>query len=76
MRSIHPLRQYVGAQIKQARRARGLTVYALSKRTGISTTHLYGIEDGHASPSLAVLDKLFSELGLYMEVMSYDDTGN
>lgn len=56
--------------IKTARAERRLSVYALSKQTGISTSHLYAIEAGKKSPSLDVLEKILRRLGLRLEVVA------
>ena len=59
----------IGEAIKSARYKRGLTVYGLSKRTGVSTSHLYAIEDGRKSPSMEILTKILPPLGLKLEVV-------
>ncbi len=58
----------LAAVIREARLKRGLTVYGLSKLSGVSCTHLYAIEAGKKSPSLEVLQKVMSALGLRLEV--------
>ena len=59
----------IGDAIRSARCERGLTVYALAKRTGVSTSHLYAIEDGKKSPSMEFLAKVLPPLGLRLEVV-------
>lgn len=56
--------------IKSTRLSRSMSVYALSKTTGVSTSHLYAIESRKKSPSLEVLEKILPPLGLRLEVVA------
>lgn len=58
----------VGNEVRNARIANGLTVYALAKRLGVSTSHLYAIECGEKNPSLEMLEKMLRILGRKLEV--------
>ena len=50
--------------IKLARENQGLTVYALAKMAGLSSTHCYAIEAGEKTPTLKSLLKILAVLGL------------
>lgn len=56
--------------IRAARERKGLTVYALAKRSGLSCQHCYAIESGDKSPSLDALAKLLNVLDLDLTVKS------
>lgn len=60
----------IAGVIKSTRQSRSMSVYALSKITGVSTSHLYAIESRKKSPSLEVLEKILSPLGLRLVVVS------
>lgn len=52
----------IGAQLRQAREKKGLTLVELGKISGVSYTHISEIERGKTSPSLKTLDKLADAL--------------
>lgn len=60
----------IPSTIRTARKAKGLSVYALAKRSGLSSTHCYAIESGDKSPSLDALAKLLNVLDLDLTVKS------
>lgn len=47
--------QSLGGEVRQLRKARGLTLKALSRQAGISLSHLSAIERGASKPSVDVL---------------------
>jgi tetratricopeptide (TPR) repeat protein/DNA-binding XRE family transcriptional regulator len=55
----------LGQYIKEYRSRRGLSLERLASRAGISKTYLWGLEHGkHDNPSIDVLDRLASALGV------------
>jgi transcriptional regulator with XRE-family HTH domain len=54
----------LGARIREERRAAGLTVRALAARVGVSFSLISQIELGRATPSVATLWSIATELGL------------
>lgn len=48
----------IGAQLRQVREKKGLTLVELGKLSGVSYTHISEIERGKTSPSLKTLEKL------------------
>lgn len=52
----------LGAEVRQLRKARGLTLSQLSEASGISVSHLSGIERSAKRPSLDVLEQLATAL--------------
>ncbi|MBN9076461.1 MAG: cupin domain-containing protein [Rhizobiales bacterium] len=60
---------YLGAKLKLARLARGLSLRELSTKAGITEGHLSKIENNRAHPSLASLHQLAGVLGLNMSAL-------
>ena len=52
----------LGSEVRQVRKARGMTLKALSKATGVSVSHLSAVERGAANPSLDIVYKLADAL--------------
>ena len=52
----------MGAEMRQLRKARGLTLKELGAQSGISLSHVSAIERGVTSPSIEVLDALADAL--------------
>ncbi|MEM0948054.1 MAG: helix-turn-helix domain-containing protein [Pseudomonadota bacterium] len=52
----------LGAEVRQLRKARGLTLKQLSGRAGVSRSHLSAIERGASNPSVEVLGALANGL--------------
>lgn len=57
-------RHHLGAKLRLARRTRGLTLRQLASRTGCSESLLSKLENGRASPSLALIHRLTLALGI------------
>jgi len=57
-------RSELGETIRQNRVMRGLTLQALSKMSGVSSSHLGRIERGERFPSARILRKIAKPLGL------------
>lgn len=52
-------------RITEIRKARGLSVYALAKRSGVTQSYLWRLEHGDRdNPSIAVLQKIADALGV------------
>lgn len=54
----------MGAQLREARRQRGLDQAALARRAGTTQTYVSRIERGDVSPSLRTLARLLHAMGL------------
>jgi len=54
----------IAAEIKQARKTRGLTLDTVSKGTGLSVSYLSDIERGRTVPSVKTLRRLCAYHGL------------
>lgn len=65
----------LGEAVRQARKARGLTVTALAKRVGCSVGLLSQIENGKVSPSLKTLFGIASALGVPVSSFLDDSAG-
>ncbi len=52
----------LGSEVRQVRKARGMTLKSLSKATGVSVSHLSAVERGAANPSLDIVYKLAEAL--------------
>jgi transcriptional regulator with XRE-family HTH domain len=60
------LEQEIGKKIGAVRRAKGLTLEELGKRTGLSASFLSQVERGLCSISLTSLHKIATELGIQL----------
>ena len=54
----------VGSEVRQLRKARGLTLKALSQASEISLSHLSAIERGASNPSVDMLNTIAETLGV------------
>ncbi|MGB3222864.1 MAG: helix-turn-helix domain-containing protein [Desulforhopalus sp.] len=54
----------IGAKVRQIRKGFGITLDALTMRTGLSTGYLSKIERGVSSPPIATLSRIASVLGI------------
>lgn len=62
-------------KIRKLRTAKGLTIYKLSKETGITQNHISDLECGRRNPSLETLKRLIVPLGISLsELFSEDET--
>lgn len=60
----HTLTPEVAASLRAARRRQGRTVQQVARQVGISTSHVYGLEQGRRAPSKAVARALWVALEL------------
>jgi transcriptional regulator with XRE-family HTH domain len=65
----------VGADIREARKARGLTLQQLSSATNLSVGHLSEIERGLASPSVIALHDIAGAIGITVGWLFRNDEG-
>ncbi|MEM7320786.1 MAG: cupin domain-containing protein [Pseudomonadota bacterium] len=54
----------LGSEVRQVRKARGMTLKGLSKTTGISVSHLSAVERGTTNPSLDIVHRIAAALGI------------
>ncbi len=55
--------------VKEIRKEQHLTLEKLSKRSGVSTTHINDIEKGEKGPSLEIMVKLAKALNTSIELL-------
>ena len=67
--------QALGSRIRAERRAAGMTVRGLASRTGLSPSLISQVERGRATPSVATLWSIATELGLSVADLFNDDAG-
>jgi transcriptional regulator with XRE-family HTH domain len=60
-------RKRVGINVQQLRRARELTQEELAHRADVHQTYLSGVEGGKRNPSVLVLDRIATALGVDIE---------
>jgi integrase/recombinase XerD len=53
-----PPERYIGERVREARRARGVSVTELAKELGVSAPYVYQLESGWSKPSREVVEKL------------------
>ena len=58
----------IGIRLYELREAKGLTQDALGKRVGLAPTRISRVENGHVSPSLAVLERWAKALDVELSV--------
>lgn len=59
----------IAKRLKNARKAKDLSVYKLSQLSGVSETHIRDLERGDRNPSFDTLDRLAKPLGLSLSDM-------
>jgi transcriptional regulator with XRE-family HTH domain len=65
--------QALGSRIRAERRAAGMTVRGLASRTGLSPSLISQVERGRATPSVATLWSIATELGLSVADLFNDE---
>lgn len=58
---------FIGARIRQERKARGLTLEELSSLVGMNTSFLHYIERNKRKPSLVMVKKIADALGVPLD---------
>ncbi len=61
------VRVRIGLNVQEARRDRGLSQEELAHRADMHQTYLSGVERGRRNPSVTVLQRIVSALGLDIE---------
>jgi transcriptional regulator with XRE-family HTH domain len=69
------LAKRIGARLRTLRKARQLTLAALSQRSGMSTSYLSAVEKGVNLPSLQTLARLTEALGVSIPSVLADESG-
>jgi transcriptional regulator with XRE-family HTH domain len=69
-------RQIVGRNVRQLRQDRGLTQEQLAFEAQLDLTYVGGIERGRRNPSLLVLARLASALGVMPAELVFADDGD
>ena len=64
----------IGRKLRSLREAKEMTIYKLSKETGISQNHIGGIELGKRQPTFDTLSRLLSPLGVSLSEFFNEDT--
>ncbi|MCL2053914.1 MAG: helix-turn-helix transcriptional regulator [Oscillospiraceae bacterium] len=63
----------IGERLRNARNNRGFSIYKLNQITGISQNHISAVELGKRQPSLELVERLVTPLGVTMsELLSND----
>lgn len=66
------MRKLVGANVKQARLAIGLTQEELAERSGFSQQYISGLEQGKRNPTIVSIFELAQALGVTHEALVRD----
>ncbi len=72
--STEPEYATMGDRLRQARRARGLSLRGLAEVVGVSPSLISQVETGRAKPSVNTLYSLANELGISLDVLLFMDT--
>jgi transcriptional regulator with XRE-family HTH domain len=71
----HDLNQRIALRVRNLRAAHGLSLDALSTKSGVSRSMISLIERGETSPTAVVLEKLATGLGVILAAL-FDSPGN
>lgn len=63
----------IGERLRDIRQSKGITIYKLSKETGISQNHISGIELGKRQPTIDTLKRLTLPLGITLAELFNED---
>ncbi|HYN69886.1 MAG TPA: cupin domain-containing protein [Candidatus Eisenbacteria bacterium] len=72
--SSEPEYATMGDRLREARRARGLSLRRLALMVGVSPSLISQVETGRAKPSVNTLYALATELGISLDVLLFMDT--
>jgi transcriptional regulator with XRE-family HTH domain len=72
--SSEPEYATMGDRLREARRARGLSLRRLAQQVGVSPSLISQVETGRAKPSVNTLYALATELGISLDVLLFMDT--
>lgn len=62
----------IGERLRFIRESKGITIYRLSKETGVSQNHISGIELGKRQPTIDMLIRLTTPLGITLAELFND----
>ena len=64
----------IGERLRFLRKSKNISIYKISKETGISQNHISGIELGKRQPTIDTLSRLAKPLGITLtELFNEDD---
>lgn len=63
----------IGERLKFLRKSKNITIYKLSKETGISQNHISGVENGKRQPTIETLKRLSAPLGITLAELFNED---
>lgn len=63
----------IGKRLRAIREGKQITIYRLSKDTGISQNHISGIELGKRQPTIDTLTRLITPLGITLAELFNDN---
>ena len=63
----------IGERLRYLRKSKKITIYKLSKDTGISQNHISGIELGKRQPTIETLTRLSAPLGITLAELFNED---
>lgn len=63
----------IGERLRHIRQSKKITIYKLSKETGISQNHISGIELGKRQPTIDTLKRLSLPLGITLAELFNED---
>ncbi|MBR3447046.1 MAG: helix-turn-helix transcriptional regulator [Oscillospiraceae bacterium] len=67
----------IAQRIRQIRTSKEISIYRISKDTGISPNYISDLENGRRNPSLDTLERLIVPLGITLaELFSTDDSAS
>ena len=61
---MSPTPRQIGMKLKQTRKAKGLSRYALAKVAGVSREYITKLEAGRSDPTVGMLQRLAKALGV------------
>jgi transcriptional regulator with XRE-family HTH domain len=59
-----PTPRQIGMKLEKARKAKGLSRYALAKEAGVSREYITKLESGRSDPTIGMLQRLAKALGV------------
>jgi len=64
----------IGKRLRFLRKSKNMSIYKISKDTGISQNHISGIELGKRQPSIDTLSRLIKPLGITLVELFNENT--
>lgn len=66
----------VGSRVIKWRESKGLSTYKLAKLSGVSQTYLREIEQGSKQPTVEIVDKICTALGITLSEFFAEEEGS